>query len=161
MDHFGSLPFSNTNCELSLHVYQQQVWALLYEHGQYYIIIQTVKYKEYNNSKNGCSVDVLTSCCPQRHSILRPPLPSADEQAGNWQISKDLPARLKMEAGITLGLTVGDQTDTLTYFLLLGQQTTTTKTETSGSLSVFSCTVTWAPKKRRISDSTLKSSCQN
>lgn len=39
----------------------------------------------------------------------------------SWQINKDLAARIKMEAGITLGLTVGYQTDMLTYFLPLGR----------------------------------------
>lgn len=36
-----------------------------------------------------------------------------------WQISKDLPACIQMEAGSTLGLTAGYQTDMLTYFLPL------------------------------------------
>lgn len=32
-------------------------------------------------------------------------------------MSQDLPACIKMEAGITLGLTVGSHADALTYFL--------------------------------------------
>ncbi|KAK5855040.1 hypothetical protein PBY51_005180 [Eleginops maclovinus] len=54
------------------------------------------------------------SCCPHKLSI-------PEWIRTIWQISEDLHCCLKMDAGITLRLTAGYQTDTLTYFLPLGQ----------------------------------------
>lgn len=55
-----------------------------------------------------------------------------------WQISKDLPACIQMEAGSTLGLTAGYQTDMLTYFLPL-ERASRKKTNKWVTFCLFSC----------------------
>lgn len=52
-------------------------------------------------------------------------------------MNKDLPPCFKMEAGITLGLTAGHQTDTLTYFLPLGHSRKKKTKQVGHTLSLF------------------------